>query len=144
MEKGAELRPLLDTTWDDLRNMLSAGQMMGQLIDADTGKHHKIEAHEWNRDDAGIAHITGWFSIPHAWGRFEGPVSLLKSDLRQRMSADPEEKKKGRAGRPKGSEEHDWEEGRLFAFKMLEEKGDFADPANRVDGWKTSRALWTQ
>ena len=73
LEKGAELRPLLKATWDDLRTMLSAGQMMGQLIDADTGKHHKIEAHEWNRDDAGIAHITGWFSIPHAWGRFEGP-----------------------------------------------------------------------
>jgi hypothetical protein len=29
----------------------------------------------------------------------------------------------------------------MFAFKMLSEKGDFADPANRVRGWKNQADL---
>jgi hypothetical protein len=46
-----------------------AGQMIGYLAEPDPGKIHKIAAHEWNRDDADVAFVTGWFSVAHAWGR---------------------------------------------------------------------------
>ena len=82
-EKGMALKPLLKTTWDDLRSRLSAGEIIGYLVEPGSGKIYKIDAHQWNRDDADVAHITGWFSIPHAWGRFAGPVALVRSDLQQ-------------------------------------------------------------
>jgi len=85
-EKGMALRPLLKATWDDLRSRLSAGEMTGYLVEPDSGKIYKIDAHRWNRDDANVAHITGWFSIPHAWGHFEGPVVLVRSDFQQRVT----------------------------------------------------------
>jgi hypothetical protein len=43
-----------------------------------------------------------------------------------------------RAGRP---EQFDWEEGKLFAFKLLEEKGDFKIPENRTKGWRSQNDL---
>jgi hypothetical protein len=139
-EKGVTLRPLLKTTWDDLRSRLSAGQMIGYLAEP-SGKIHKIAAHEWNRDDADVAHITGWFSVAHAWGHVVGPVALLRPDIQQVRFPDAGVTKKSRAGRRRGSTDYDWEEGKMFAFKMLSEKGDFANPANRVDGGKTKPIL---
>ena len=86
-EKGAKLRSLLDDTWSDLRNSLFTGKLKGHLSDADTGKYNEIAAPQWARDDADIAHVTGWFSIPHAWGHFVGPVLLLRSDFEGLVAA---------------------------------------------------------
>lgn len=36
----------------------------------------------------------------------------------------------------------DWEEIRLFSFKQLDDKGDFALEKNRVKGWRTSADLY--
>jgi len=140
-EKGVTLRRSLKTTWDDLRSRLSAGQMIGYLAEPDSGKIHKIATHEWNRDDADVAHVTGWFSVAHAWGHVAGPVVLLQSDIQHRGSPDAGMTKKSRAGRRRGSTDYDWDEGKMFAFKMLSEKGDFANPANRVRGWKNQADL---
>jgi hypothetical protein len=39
-----------------------------------------------------------------------------------------------KTGRP---EKFDWEEGKLYFHKLLEQNGDFKDPLNRVDGWRS-------
>jgi hypothetical protein len=49
--------------------------------------------------------------------------------------------RKSRPGRKPGTTDYDWDEGKLFAFKKFNENGDFADPTNRVDGWKTQADL---
>jgi hypothetical protein len=117
LEKGTELKPLLlKAAWDDLRTMLSAGEVIGYLIDADSGKHHKIAAHEWARDDTDVAPVTGWFSIPHAWGRFEGPVVLLRSDFERLATAkagEPPQRPSARGRKPT----YDWGEAEMILSK---------------------------
>jgi hypothetical protein len=39
-----------------------------------------------------------------------------------------------KTGRP---EKYDWEEAKLYLQKLLEENGDFKDPLNRVEGWRS-------
>jgi hypothetical protein len=139
--KSVPLRPLLERTWNDLRSRLSAGQIIGYLADPDSGKFHKIAAHEWNRDDADIAHVTGCFSVAYGWGRVAGPVLLLQSDIQRRVSPAAVATKKSRAGRRRGSTDYDWDEGKMFALNMLSKMGDFANSANRVQGWKNQADL---
>jgi hypothetical protein len=145
-EKGVTLRPLLKTTWNDLRSRLSAGQMIGYLAEPDSGKIHKIAAHEWNRDDADVAFVTGWFSVAHAWGRFAGPVALLRSDfqqtvIRERAMVEPRPdrpnpigpllssaRRRGRKGK------YDWDEAEIVLMEALNRRGDF-DEAGQMDNW---------
>jgi hypothetical protein len=154
-EKGVTLRPLLKTTWDDLRSRLSAGQMIGYLAEP-SGKIHKIAAHEWNRDDADVAHITGWFSVAHAWGHLEGPVALLRSDFQQTViregamvelvasgsAPEPRDDRPnpigplpcastGRRGRKR---KYDWDEAKIVLIEALKKRGDFAE-AGQMDNW---------
>jgi hypothetical protein len=134
-QDAVALGPLLEATWGDLRGRLSAGEVIGSLVEPASGKIHKIAAHEWNRDDAEIAHVTGWFSIPHAWGYFVGPVVLLRSDIEQMIRPNPIEPlpifSSGRRGR---KEEYDWEEVRILLTEALDQRGDFIE-TDQVPGW---------
>jgi hypothetical protein len=57
------------------------------------------------------------------------------------IAAATSDAKKSRLGRPPGTPVYDWEEGRLFAFQLLNENSDFANEVNRVDGWKNQADL---
>ena len=147
-EKGLTLRPLLKATWDDLRSRLSAGQIIGYLVDPDSGTIHKIAAHEWNRDDADVAHVTGWFSVAHAWGRFVGPVALLRSNFQQMEellasgSPEPRDDRPNPIGplpcssaeRRGRKRKYDWDEAKIVLIEALKKHGDF-DEDGQMDNW---------
>jgi hypothetical protein len=54
------------------------------------------------------------------------------------VSPPPKDGFRKRVGAP---QKHDWEEGRLYAEKIFEERGDFYDIQNRQDDWRTEMDL---
>jgi hypothetical protein len=56
------------------------------------------------------------------------------------MKAAPPARKKERTG-PGAAEQYDWADIELFVRKLLSDRGDFAKPENRMDGWRSQNNL---
>ena len=115
-------------------------EVEGHLSDADTGKHNEIAAPQWARDDADIAHVTGWFSIPHAWGHFVGPscfcgLTLKGLSPRQHQLANRFPRRFPRNGARRGRKsKHDWGEAEMVLTVELDRRGDFEEEG-QTDDW---------
>jgi hypothetical protein len=85
-EHARPLHHVPGAAWDRLRDLLAAGQLVGEIFSEADGRPHKVPAHTWNHEDADTAHERGRMRLAYGMGSLIGPVAIRKLDLQNAIS----------------------------------------------------------
>jgi hypothetical protein len=161
VDRLAEARRTADQTKDDGRNAARAelraefySDSISPLVVSRSGKNYKIRPYHWGGELA-----PTWFEQGECWlteylvdpplGMFHGKerayIFVGEHDL-QRLMAKQEVKQEAapprivpaRKGRPP---EYDWDDGMNYAKGEFERRGNYSDPQNAEEGWRSQADL---
>jgi hypothetical protein len=148
---NAEKRPGL-TRFKAVKQRIISLAQQGELVTAlqafEGGEFSELPSLYWNAanlerrfalcqmdkpfDSVARSESLCWIFVSKA--SLERSINSLRSIDSQRPINSP--KKSGGAKRGR-AEKYDWEEGKLYLHKLLEQNGDFKDAANKVEGWRS-------
>jgi hypothetical protein len=134
-----------------IRSQISDGSLMAFITTPALGKPWQLPREGWT--DVGLSRsgITSNFVGPDdilnpgpdaEIDAYRRPVFFNRDDFESAVKAafgsiaKPDQHK--RLGAPP---KHDWDEGRLYAGKLFDERGDFCDIQNQQDDWRTEMDL---
>jgi hypothetical protein len=106
------------------------------------GNPIEIPAHHWPYLKRADDRSTGKAMLSDANGRFYREVLFLRLEAKELWPKSAENPRivPARKGSPPI---YDWEDAMNFAKREFEERGDYNDPQNAVDGWR-SQADWAR
>lgn len=75
--------------YNRIRDLLSAEQLTGFIIDDASGRPYEVEPHLWNTEDADTAHERGLMRFSGGYGWVIGPAVVLRSELESILEGKP-------------------------------------------------------
>ena len=88
-ELSAHARPLQQVpsdAWSRLRDLLAAGQLIGEVFSEADGRPHRVPAHAWNHEDADTAHERGRMRFAYGASWIIGPAAIRKLGVENALS----------------------------------------------------------